>query len=124
MSGSRARRARWSRPSRSLKATTPRRPRRSGHRPPARHPGWPTSLARHARLVVENAEDPAAVVAVAREGGVAVDAGLGIGAAVEKLADRAAAAAIPAAVDASGEVVSLRDPVLAEAGARRLRHRL
>jgi hypothetical protein len=43
--------------------------------------------------------------------------------AVDQLADGAAAAAIPAAVELGLQPVALTDPVLAEAGARRARQK-
>src|SRR4051794_15600689 len=62
-------------------------------------PRAPGRSARNVRVVVHDAEDPPALVAVARQRGVAVDAGLAVGAAVHQLPDSTPAAPIPGAVD-------------------------
>src|SRR3712207_7657041 len=53
----------------------------------------------HLRVEVHDAEDLPALVAVAGQRAVAVDAALRVRAAVDELADVAAAAAVPRAVD-------------------------
>src|SRR6185312_10372844 len=81
------------------------------------------SSARHACLEVHDAEDSAPGVAVAGERFVAVDARPVVGAAVHQPADLAAAAAVPRAVDLRVEAISVWDPVLTDATARRRRQR-
>src|SRR3954454_18747595 len=70
---------------------------RPGRRPPR--------SARHLRLEVHDAEHPPPLVAVARQRGVPVDAPARVRAAVDELADVAAATAIPGAVDLGAEAV-------------------
>ena len=75
------------------------------------------------RVVVHDAEDLAAAVAVARQRGVAVDAVVDVAAAVDEPADVAAAAAVPGAVDLGVEAVRSRR-ALADPGAGRRRERV
>ena len=94
-------------------------------RPPPsaeRRPRVSSLLSHFFRVVVHDAEDLPAVVAVARQGLVAVDAVVDGAAAVGELADVAAAAAVPGAVDVRREAVLGRGDA-ADLGARRLGQR-
>ena len=110
-------RARSSPPSRTRTATRCRSPR-----PPARQRPGPARSTRHLRLVVHDAEDLAAAVAVAGQGGVTVDPGVGVAAAVGELAHVPVAAAVPGTVQLALEAVEVAG-LLADPRSRRRRQR-